>query len=632
MIAALFAAQRLSRDEAAAFARRLEFGPARTAHHHLFDHLVLAQTSPRGSAWVPGCARSGRQALLNGQLHNRARLAAELGIPDRDSASIYAEAVDAWGAFADDKAIGHYCAISTQPGDAGMRLARSPFQAPPLHFRAAGARLIASSTARSLFFGDEARRQPDPETLARRLLIDFTEPRSSVWQSCGRVPLGSVLTLDNDSVREVWRYDIARNPKIRLPRDEDYVAAALALLDEGVAAAIEGAQRPGILLTGGLDSASVAVSALRQMPDGRDLRAFTYGPEEQWQGQVPPGQYAREFAAVARLAELHPRLKPEFFTSPGQDHRHGQRELIAAIDGATPALGLAWMFHDVFERARALDCDVMLCADWGNDSFSSAAKWGYAEYFLRGRWVQLWRGLKGRHADPRPLWRRFLAWVVMPLLPRPLWRLMQAIRGKHTELWRRSGLSPDWLQRHRLDRKARAAGLDFERLPFSSRAAYWRRIAEEDGQDLDELDQALEQLYGVPKRDPSAYRPLVEFCYGLPTDQFLRNGIDRWLARRMAEGRLPDEQRLNPAIGGHSLDWHLRIGRVRGELIDELDRMAADPDIAAMIDLPRLRKLLTEFPAEDTSDLAIALPYLTAIPMGMSAARFIAYAKGRNDI
>lgn len=599
----------------------------------MLGQFLLAQAGSREKDWSPGQARSGRRALFNGQLHNRAALAAELGVESADPATLYAEAVDAWGDHADLHAIGHYCAISVAPGGAHLRLARSPFRAPPLHFRGSGARLIASSTPRSLFFDDAARREIDLETLSRRLLlVDFTDPLASLWRGCGRVPLGAALELGPRGVRTLWRYDIARCPKVRLPRDEDYVAAALALLDEGVAAVLEGARRPGILLSGGLDSASIAVSALHAMAPEQELHAFTYGPEEQWTGAEPPGQYAREFDAVARLAQQHPRLRPEFFTCPGQDHRHRQRNLVAAMDGAAPSSGFAWMLHDILARAREIGCDTMLCADWGNDSFSTAAKWGYAEYFLRGRWVQLWRGLKRRHADPRPLWRRFLAWVVMPLLPGPLWRAIERLRGRKPELWRRSGISGAWFAAYGLQRKARAAGRDFERLPFASRRVYWKRLETENGQDFDELDQALEQLYGIPRRDPSAYRPLIEFCYGLPTDQFLRDGVDRWLARRMAAGRLPDEQRLNPAIGAHDLDWHLRIGRVRGELIDELDRMAGDPDIAAMIDLPRLRGLLTEFPEEDTSDLAVALPYLTALPMAMSAARFVAYAKGRNDI
>ena len=78
--------------------------------------------------------------------------------------------------------------------------------------------------------------------------------------------------------------------------------------------------------------------------------------------------------------------------------------------------------------------------------------------------------------------------------------------------------------------------------------------------------QAFEQMYGVAQRDPMAYRPFVEFCLGLPTNMFMRDGEMRWLAKEMAKGIMPEEQRLNRLNGRWDADWHLRIGRRRRDL------------------------------------------------------------------
>ena len=132
--------------------------------------------------------------------------------------------------------------------------------------------------------------------------------------------------------------------------------------------------------------------------------------------------------------------------------------------------------------------------------------------------------------------------------------------------------------------------------------------------------------------DPTAYRPLMELCHSLPTECFLSGGTDRWLAREMARGRLPEAQRLRREHGAHDLDWHLRIGRARESLLEELDRMEDDPDIADVVDLPRLRALLTDFPEKSTWRPEVRAPYLNTLNRGISAGRFIAFAKGRNDI
>jgi hypothetical protein len=81
----------------------------------------------------------------------------------------------------------------------------------------------------------------------------------------------------------------------------------------------------------------------------------------------------------------------------------------------------------------------------------------------------------------------------------------------------------------------------------------------------------------------------------------------------------------------HHPDWHARMTPILGEVAEELERMADDPDVAAMLDLPRLHRLLAELPALNPGDHGARLPYVTALPIGVAAARFIAYAKGRND-
>lgn len=649
MIAALLSSDRNSKD-GASFARLLEFGPDRGARWASIDGHFLAQTCRRETSrglsgdgrrdadWVPGRAPSGRLTIFNGEFHNRAAIAAELdagelGRSPKHDALLYALALDRWGDAADERVIGHYCTITLAPDRTSLRLSRSPLQAPPLHFRHDGGRAIAASIPRPLFWQCEVPRRVNLDRLARSTLIDFTDRFAGWYEGCGRVPLGCAISLTPAGFTEIWRYDLFSRPRLRLARDEDYVEAANALLDEGVAASLAYSGRPGILLSGGLDSSQVALSALRLLPREQDLPAFTYGPEAQWTGVAPPGRYASEFSAVTRLASAYPRIRPEFFTHDGQDFRQGMRELLAAMDCGAPALGLAWAHHDLYKRAGAQGCDMLLTGDWGNMTFSTSAPWAPVEFFRRGQWHKLWQVLRHEPVDRRPMWRRFVARVVMPQLPAPLWRIAYGWRhGEPPEGLRRSGLSPEWATSHRLVERARAAGLDIERLQFKSRQQFWQRLMTEDGQDHEQVTQGLEQLYGIALRDPTAYRPLVEFCYGIPTEQFTRGPMNRFLARRMAVGRLPDDLRLNRDIGLHNGDWALRIGRARSELIAELDRMAGDDDIAAMFDLPGLRRSLEELSSQGANAEAEAMLYPSALPLAISAGRFIAYAKGRNDI
>lgn len=633
MICAALGVSGLDGPEARSFADLLGAIPGSKLNHFAKGNIVLGQLA-RSAAWQPGQSASGRLVLLNGQIHNRGELSAQLGADPGNPAGLYAAALDRWGAEADEHVIGHYCAIAVDPGGKTLRCARSPFEAPPLMFRQHRGGAIAASLARPLFWRDPAPRQVNLDRLGRSLVVDFSDRYAGHFLGCQRLPQGTAITLDSTGWREIWRYDLFSRPDVRFARDADYVEAGLALLDEAVERAIDGARRPGILLSGGLDSSSVAASALRRVPAGGRVHGFVHGPPEDWQPVTPvPGTYNTEFAAVTAFAAMHAGLEVEQFRNPGLDFRYRQRELLQAMDCGTPSVGLCWAHHAIHERAAALGCEVLLSPNWGNETFSNSAPWAFPEWLAQGRWGQLVAALRTRHADPRPLWRKVLALAVLPWLPAPAWRQVhRLVHGNLPDPLAGSGLAPAWERRHGIHKQMRAAGFEPRRYQFRSKRQFWDWIMAEDGQDREVYSQGMEVLYGVPLRDPAAYRPLVEFCFGLPTEAFRRGQEDRWLAREMARGRLPEAQRQCRDSGTHNPDWHARQLPGAQAMADELERMASDPDIAALIDLPRMLSLARALPGLDPADHSAKLPYLTALPIAIAAGQFIALTKGRNDI
>jgi asparagine synthase (glutamine-hydrolysing) len=143
--------------------------------------------------------------------------------------------------------------------------------------------------------------------------------------------------------------------------------------------------------------------------------------------------------------------------------------------------------------------------------------------------------------------------------------------------------------------------------------------------------QGFEQMYGVPMRDPTAYRPFVEYCLGLPTEMFMRHGTLRWLARELGKGIIPDPQRLNELHGCWDCDWHIRIGRRRKEFLEELNRLEKDERFARMFDFPRLRAGLENWPETTVTDHQVSHAPQAALPTALLTARFINYVEGRNS-
>ena len=130
--------------------------------------------------------------------------------------------------------------------------------------------------------------------------------------------------------------------------------------------------------------------------------------------------------------------------------------------------------------------------------------------------------------------------------------------------------------------------------------------------------------FGIDFRTPAFDRRLVEFCIGIPEDQYLRKGRERWLIRRAMKGRLPDVVLYNKNTGSQAADWYPRLTRERDHIAAELKRLAANADVASIIDLQRLTAILDNWPDRQPPDFSCGEKQLSwALPNALAAAYFI---------
>ena len=585
--------------------------------------------------WKPASGPDGSRVLFHGWIDNDAELAGALGHPGGDWPALYAAAIAHWGPQAEARIVGSYCAIALRP-DGSMRLSRSPWSAPPLVYVASPHAAMAASVPRALFaagFPSELNR----ERVLDSLMANFRFDEDGWYEGVRRVPQGSIVELRPGTPTEPavdrW-YDPLALPRIRLPRDEDYVEAAIGLLAEATSKALRHAARPGLKLSGGLDSPLIGAEILRQTPLDRSLDTFTFVPHANWDGIVPPDLMGDERPLVEAFAAMHPQLRPHFTDNPGGGFDTAEREMFVAMSGAPSHLINYQAYHGIWRMAREVGCDWLLHGEMGNGSYSLDGSWSYREDLVGGHWIELYRTLRDRRGDPRPLWRKFLALSILPVLPASLTatarRVVHPRRGAVQD-WN-SVLRRDAIARHRLiERQGRDAGFR-AKMQFSSRDEHIE--ATYHGCDIEgaEIWQGFEQIYGLRQRDVAAYRPLVEWCTGLPTRQYVSGGQQRWLAKRMAVGRMPEAQRLNPRYGRFQVDWLARLTPRVDELAAEVRRIEHHPWFGELIDGDRVSGLLGEWPAVTPWNPEELYPRQGAIPRAIQAARFVNFVEGRNDV
>ena len=574
-------------------------------------------------------AADGGVTMLAGRLFERAAARAALGLSrECDDPEIYAAAHMRWGDACDQRLVGNYAAIRWFPDSRRLRIARSPTSDCPIHMWRDGTRLVAASIPRVLF----AAGAPDSiadQALAEMALGTGPSGASSIYSACSRVPAATIAEIDRAGERMRQYWSIAEAPAVRFKRDAEYVEAVDFEFRRSLRAHLADIRQPAVSLSGGLDSQAVAAFAVAELPPGAKLRTFTAVPMPGWTPPPRPWKFGDEAAHVRALAAMYPQIEPVFLDASGV--RFGEHlQARSLLSGWPPGAEANAHWGDACAAAAATaGCDALLGGDMGNVGFSYDGLTGFPEWFRRGRWRRLARELSASD-DPRPMWRKFASLAVWPHVPRSLKQRRDRDNPWHFspfETW--APLREDYARASgALARARKVADLDGYAHANSRR---WRDEVWQNGmRSGPEIMLGFQLLHGIAQPDPTAFVPLLELCAGIPDEQFLRDGTDRWLARRLLAGKVPDMVRTERREGLQAADWPLRFARERESLLEEISRLQADPRLAKVFDFGRMARDLAQWDGTDT----VAERHLdrinACVGQGIALARFVRFVEGRN--
>lgn len=135
--------------------------------------------------------------------------------------------------------------------------------------------------------------------------------------------------------------------------------------------------------------------------------------------------------------------------------------------------------------------------------------------------------------------------------------------------------------------------------------------------------------WGIDYRDPTADRRLVEFTLRIPSEHYSFDGEPRALIRHVLADRVPAAVLSETRRGYQGADWLDLLTQIKPRLSAEVDRIEAMSLTNELFDVPRLRKLIEDWPAQDVSDEVMA-EYRYAFLDAVSAAQFIRKVTGSN--
>jgi asparagine synthase (glutamine-hydrolysing) len=592
--------------------------------------VLFAQTQsralfrgPDGHSLFVACAR----------LDNRSELADAIGLFAHDLACTSDESLlfrlfARWGSDGVARCVGAFAFAHWDARARRLILGRDCLGHCPLLFHRRRDGVVFSNRLGALLAMPEVPREVDDIGLANLLVVNGHDRYRTAYRGIERTPARHLLTIDRSGLRSspYWSPDLTPLP---YRHDEDYVERARELFDEAVISATAGATDVAVAASGGLDSSAVAATAAR-LGRATRIHCFTTLPPDDADVPLAPHLYRDERDKMEALGRMYPALELNWLSRSSlhpfevDESRYFSLALLPRRNGIT--LGGAGMLFDALSAHP-----LVLFGSRGNLCLSWMGLTSLLALLRSNEWLRFAKELSAvaRHSG-RSKAQVLYADVVRRGAPprlRALWRRLHG-RGPGS-VARYAALNPDFMAQAGLAELWRRQGFDSGYEMAGSTSAQLRawELFDRAGPQGDNAGW-LEQAYGIASRDPFADRRLLEFALAVPEPLYRRNGVPRSFARAVFADRLPREILQETRRGANNLAWFRTLDRRRAQIAAQLERIESSATAQRLLDIPRLKRLLDDWPKDERAAHARGLEYRLALARAVHVGNFICWVEG----
>lgn len=486
---------------------------------------------------------SGCVVVSDSRLDERRELARTLALdcPDIDrlcDGELLHAAWRRWGADCADQLRGDFAFAIWDPQARRLFCARDAMGVRPLHYHHVPGKLFAVATEAEALLSlpdipDDFNEGRIADLLVHRLTaIDKT---STFFTAISRLPPAHTLTVEAGglALREYWRPLQARPLSADAP-DQAWIDGLRQRLAQAVARRVRADVPIGSMLSGGLDSSSVAALASLALAGSANPRLATFSA-----ATTDPD--CPETRAILAMASHFPFDSVRVLA--------GDATFDQAVDGflraRQPFEALAYLIDAQYVAAAGRGVRVMLDGVDGDNLLSQGNY--LQQLFAGGHWRRLWHETReyarfhGAVYRPGVFFRELLAKQLVPGWARPALRRLRlgpAARKAVAE----SGMEPGFADRirlrdrlHQLDASI-AAGKHFS----ADRSATSTICSPYTTEAIERYGRVAADR-GIEPRHPFLDRDLIDFAAWIPRRLLLRDGFPKWVLRRAMADLLPPQ-------------------------------------------------------------------------------------------
>jgi len=599
-------------------------------------HVLMRMTPEDRFDRQPWRGASGSLITADLRLDNRDDVLARIGIAPRNAMAWPDSRVllAGWEKLGDDiwpLLRGPFAVAIWDPRSRALTLARDHLGLNVVMWHRSQRFFAFATMPNGLFAFAGVPRELSEEKLADFLVLNHADYEATIYRDVFRVPPAHVMQVGPDGSTKQRRYWSPTEIKpVRLSSDQAYADGLRACLDLAVRRQMRSAHPVGCLLSGGLDSSSVAALAARALAEKNErLVTFTGVPRRGFDGPVPAGHYADETPYVEAIARAVQNVDVTYVRNDAGDAFAELERFFIAMEGPVrnPA-NLGWIL-EILRQAHAQGRRVLLGGLFGNYTISWNG-WSQAVTHLKhGRLLTAYRqwDLYYRRT-PYSRWNALRRLFIEPLVPARLgnWADRRRHPGRMAAWQDHAAIRPDFAAAMAVNVRAQKAGHDFlyrmrhdERIRGLTRVDY-----------VGDWHAAEKAVTGIEVRDPTADIDVISYCYGVPPEQYLAEGVDRSLIRRAMWGLLPEMVLTNRLSGLQTPDWYEKLESQRGELARQIAELSESALVRRVIDLVRLERAINNWPTGCWHTTKVFQEYNLALTRGVAGGRFLRWFEAAN--
>lgn len=560
-----------------------------------FGHQMLHTTQESLHEILPfEDEESGLVITADARIDNRKDLAPQLGIEDNEYVSdsyFILKAYEKWGEKCPEELLGDFAFAIWDKNKESLFCARDHWGIKPFYYCIFDEKFIFSSEIKAIFSLKDIPCKINDLGIACYIgLANGVDKELTCYESIFRLPSAHSLTIKTKYkiLKEYWELEPTK--KIQFESDEKYENAFLTIFTEAVRCRLRSAFPVGSMLSGGLDSSSVACLAQKILHTSGQGNLHTFSAvfdkvpksnerffiEEVLSTYEFDAHYinADEISPLEKIDKMlwyrdQPLIVPNTFMSRNIYYEAGKNGVRVLLDGFDGDIIVSHGTGYLTELARTLKWKKLIF------EINCLKKLGIN---LRGQVFQIFSNLL-----PLFLKKRRMIWVEK-----------NQKEGSRTRIVKKEfrdslDLIEKVVKMHEYRLKIDDAH-ELHYMSLKSGLLQWEM----------ELLDSISVPFHVEQRHPFYDKRLVEYCLAIPTDQKLFNGWDRSVMRRAMSGILPKTIQWRKSKGNISFNFNRSFIREIEILDNQIVRNTHL--IEGYVDINKIQEIYNDFKKGNTKD------------------------------